>query len=294
VNETLRTLKSNWQDVSFSIEVSGMPEGAAAATTGSSLQVKYLAAQKGYLTYLRVSSHGDMVATRVTATAATDSGTLELPIQAPLGRELTMFLFSDRPLTALTGGVQAQLGSDRNHAISVVHTIMELQSQGLIAFRWIDYMVDAPEGQTQYNTRSIMRMVVADKPKTQRTRARSRGFPTRIEFQFNSDRLNEASQLDLDVFGAAMLEMPDRKVLLDGYADAYGSDAYDLQLSKKRAVAAQRYLVDSFGVSAARIEAAGKGKLGSKEEPEKQRRNYRRVDFFFCSPDAPVQRSGSP
>jgi outer membrane protein OmpA-like peptidoglycan-associated protein len=288
VNEALGTLKSNWQEASFTIDVSGVVDRAA--VTGSSLQVRYEAARKGYLTYLRVSSHGDMVATRVSSAAVSDSGTLDLPIQAPLGHEVAMFLFSERPLTGLTGetAMQASLGADRGHAIAVVRTITALESQGPIALRWIDYMVDAPEGQTQYTTRSIERIVAADAgaPVPQR----AHGLPTRIEFQFNSDRLTEQSQRDLDVFGAAMLDMPDRRVLLAGYADALGSDAYDLKLSRQRAEAARRYLVDSFGLPATNIEAIGKGKLGSPDEPAAKRRDYRRVDFFFLvRPHQPAQ-----
>jgi outer membrane protein OmpA-like peptidoglycan-associated protein len=278
VNEALSALRSNWQDASFSIEVTGLADDAA--VTGASLQVEYEAARKGYLTYLRVSSHGEILITRVASAAASDSGTLQLPIQAPLGNEQAIFLFSEQPLTALTGQdtTEASLGADRDHANSVVGEITQLQTQGLIALRSINYMVEAPAGQTQYTTRNIIRVVEANSaPGTQQ----ARGLPTRIEFQFGSDRLSVVSQRDLDVFGAAILKMRDRRVLLEGYADALGTDQYDLLLSQRRAQAARRYLLESFGLPASQLSAIGKGKLGSPNEPEATRRDYRRVDFVF-------------
>jgi outer membrane protein OmpA-like peptidoglycan-associated protein len=294
VNEVLGAVHGNWQDSSFTIDVTGVVDHAA--ITGSSLQVRYEAAKEGYLTWLRVSSHGDMVATSVNTTAGTDSGTVELPIKAPLGHEQTFFLFSAQPLKALTGEApQAALGADRDHADAVARRITELESQGKIALRWIGYMVDAPAGQTEYTTRSIVRIVAGNggAPEAQH----ARGLPTRIEFQFNSDRLTEASQRNLDVFGAAMLEMPDRRVLLEGYADAVGTDAYDLKLSRRRAEAARYYLMDSFGLPATHLEARGKGKLGAPTDPAVTRKNYRRVDFVFGrrSPQAgPAQRDKNP
>jgi outer membrane protein OmpA-like peptidoglycan-associated protein len=250
------------------------------AVTGGSLQVEYEAARKGYLTYLRVSSHGEILATRVASAAASDSGTLRLPIQAPLGNEQAIFLFSERPLAALTGQntTQASLGADRDHASSVVGKITQLQTEGLIALRSIDYMVEAPAGQTQYTTRNIIRVVEANSaPRT----PQARGLPTRIEFEFGSDRLTVMSERDLDVFGAALLKMPDRRVLLEGYADAIDTDEYDLKLSQRRATAARRYLVECFGLPTSQLSALGKGKLGSPNKPEAIRREYRRVDFIF-------------
>lgn len=280
VDRILTAIRSNWQDSAFSIDVQGLADDAA--VTGSAVQVQYEAIPSGYLAYLTVSSHGDMQLTRV-ASAASDSGILPLPVQPPLGHERAFFLFSEQPLTALTGTdtTRALLGADRPHAQAVVQRIAELQTQGLIAVRRIDYMVEAPAGETQHTTRSIVRLVQDSAAAAAQVAPR---IPTRIEFRFDSDRLTTVSQLDLDEFGQAILELHDPQVRLEGYADAIGTDQYDLKLSQRRAMAAQRYLVESFGLPEELFHAVGKGKLGSPTDPDTIRRNYRRVDFIFSAP----------
>jgi len=278
VNEVLAAIKGNWADAQFSIDVTGLAEDNSAVTTRP-LEVEYEASSKGYLTYLRVSSHGDILATSMAPASATASGTLSLPIQPPLGHERTIFLFSARPLTALLaqGTVNAPLGADRDHAGSLVRRIRGLQSQGLIvAARTIDYTVEAPQGETQYTTRSIIRMVGVQQ---------ARPIPTRVEFEFNSDRLTGRSKCDLDEFGQAMVEqLRDRKVLLVGYADSIGTDEYNLELSSRRAAATRRYLVESFGLPPRQFDAVGRGKLGSGRDTDAERAANRRVDFMFGAP----------
>ena len=53
-------------------------------------------------------------------------------------------------------------------------------------------------------------------------------------------------------------ENPSWKVVVEGYADVRGSDAYNLRLAQRRADATKAYLV-KLGVSPDRIEAVGKG-----------------------------------
>jgi outer membrane protein OmpA-like peptidoglycan-associated protein len=48
--------------------------------------------------------------------------------------------------------------------------------------------------------------------------------------------------------------------LIEGHTDAVGSDAYNLDLSKRRAVAVALYLVNQMGISPDRLAVAGKGK----------------------------------
>jgi outer membrane protein OmpA-like peptidoglycan-associated protein len=55
-----------------------------------------------------------------------------------------------------------------------------------------------------------------------------------------------------------MHENPNMRISVDGYTDSVGSDAYNEKLSKRRAEAAQRYLVGK-GVDASRITVRGLG-----------------------------------
>lgn len=283
VNETLAALHGNWPQAEFSIDVTGISDDAA--VTDHSLQVEYEAASKGYLAYVRVSSHGDILATAVPA-ADSSTGTLPFAVEPPLGHERAIFLFSDRPLAPLLGATDSgtSLGSDRWHAASLVRRITRLESRGLrVATRRMDYLVEAPPGQTQYTTRGIIRAIAASSSPEGSSQPPPR-FPTRIEFEFNSDRLTQASQRDLDVFGEAIIEtLPQRRVKLEGHTDAIGADWYNMKLSMRRADAARRYLLESFGLPPQEVEAMGKGKadpIAPNSTPAGRSQN-RRVDFIF-------------
>lgn len=291
VDGTLAAVQSNWPQAEFSIDVTGVNDDAV--VTDHPLQVEYEAASKGYLTYLRVSSHGDILARSVGSEQA--SGTLPLAIEPPLGHERTIFLFSDRPIASLLGASASgsALGSDREHAVALLNQITALQSQGVrVATRRIDYLVQAPPGQTQYTTRGIIRAIAATTGPAGRWLPAPR-FPTRIEFAFDSDRLTKASQRDLDVFGEAMIEtMKDRRVTLEGHTDAIGTDRYNMGLSIRRADAARRYLLESFGLPPGELEVRGMGKadpIAPNNTPIGRSKN-RRVDFIFekiADPDQP-------
>jgi outer membrane protein OmpA-like peptidoglycan-associated protein len=94
---------------------------------------------------------------------------------------------------------------------------------------------------------------------------------TRIQFEFNSDRLTDFARKVLDVFGAA-IQSPSLKesgFIIEGHTDGVGSEAYNLELSRKRAEAVVRYLTDVRGISMDRLAARGKGKreLVNKSDP---------------------------
>lgn len=283
VEDTLQAIHSNWPEAQFSVDVAGLTDGNG--VIDQTLQVEYESAQPGYVSLLRISSHGDIYLTRPATTPGV-TGTIPVVIHPPLGHERTLFVFSERPLDELlsSGNSADSLGSDRAHALSVVQKIQKLQGQGVkLATRRYDYMVEAPAGQTQYTTRSIIREVEAANVKPGSALPAPR-FPTRIEFEFNSDQLTEQSKRDLDVFGAALVSrLTDRKVLLEGHTDGIGTDEYNRDLSERRAVVARQYLVESFGLPAQQIRTVGKGK----EEPiasndtEAGRSRNRRVDFVF-------------
>jgi outer membrane protein OmpA-like peptidoglycan-associated protein len=150
-------------------------------------------------------------------------------------------------------------------------------------------MVNAPAGQTQYTTRGIIRQVEGGPTHSAAANARPR-FPTRIEFEFNSDQLTTQSKRDLDVFGAAVVtKLRDRQLTLEGHTDAIGTDDYNQTLSERRANAARQYLIDSFNLSADKIQALGKGKGDpiAPNDTEADRSKNRRVDFVFATPAAP-------
>jgi OOP family OmpA-OmpF porin len=103
-----------------------------------------------------------------------------------------------------------------------------------------------------------------------------------VTFDTNKATLTPSSQLILDSVVTILKSRPDAKVELAGYTDSVGRDAYNLQLSEKRAQAVVDYLV-SKGVPAANLTAKGYGEadpIAGNDTPEGREQN-RRVTLRF-------------
>jgi OOP family OmpA-OmpF porin len=73
---------------------------------------------------------------------------------------------------------------------------------------------------------------------------------------------------------------PDTKLTLNGYTDWTGTEGYNLALSERRAASVKAYLVDKFGIDAARLQTRGYGEsqpVASNTTKEGRRRNRRVV-----------------
>lgn len=79
-----------------------------------------------------------------------------------------------------------------------------------------------------------------------------------IEFEFDQDRIRESSRPVLDVAVERLAECPEIRVTITGHTDSIGTENYNQDLSYRRAVATQRYLVE-HGIDASRLETEGLG-----------------------------------
>jgi len=79
-----------------------------------------------------------------------------------------------------------------------------------------------------------------------------------VMFDVDSARLRPGASRMLDRIAAVLHDDPQRRVLIEGYSDSQGQDAYNLELSARRAGAVRQALVDR-GISADRIDAQGLG-----------------------------------
>lgn len=82
-----------------------------------------------------------------------------------------------------------------------------------------------------------------------------------IKFEFASDELTGAAQSTLDQLGMA-LKAPDLAsdvFVVEGHTDAVGSDAYNRELSKRRALAVRSYLRVWHGIKPERLAISCKG-----------------------------------
>ncbi len=86
------------------------------------------------------------------------------------------------------------------------------------------------------------------------------GFDLVVNFDFNSDVLTPAARQNLDEFAKALRDerLAARSFVVEGHTDAKGSEAYNTDLSQRRANAVLRYLRDN-GVDTSRLVAKGYG-----------------------------------
>jgi OOP family OmpA-OmpF porin len=81
----------------------------------------------------------------------------------------------------------------------------------------------------------------------------------RINFASASDVVPPSYLSHLDSIVGLLRQEPTLTLTIEGHTDAYGSAEYNLELSRHRAVAVMRYLVE-HGIDASRLVAVGKGK----------------------------------
>jgi OOP family OmpA-OmpF porin len=80
-----------------------------------------------------------------------------------------------------------------------------------------------------------------------------------VLFATNSATINPSSYPELDRTVTFLRETsPSATGVIEGHTDSQGADAYNLQLSQRRADAVRKYLVDA-GVPASRLTAQGLG-----------------------------------
>lgn len=80
-----------------------------------------------------------------------------------------------------------------------------------------------------------------------------------IHFSFNSADIRDESLPRLKEIADVMKRHPDWRLAVNGHTDNIASDAYNLDLSKRRAAAVKDALVKRYGIDAARLTTAGLG-----------------------------------
>lgn len=112
-------------------------------------------------------------------------------------------------------------------------------------------------------------------------------FSSGILFPYNSTEILPAGKTNLDQLAASLQKYPDSDILIVGHADSDGSDAYNLDLSQRRANAAQAYL-QARGVPATRVHATGKGETEpiASNDTEAGKQLNRRVEIAIYASEA--------
>lgn len=102
-------------------------------------------------------------------------------------------------------------------------------------------------------------------------------------FATNSSVLTDKAKAELNKL-VKVLKQDSKKVRLDGYTDATGTEQYNVWLSEKRAVSVQKYL-EGAGVASSRITTKGYGQanpIGDNKTPAGRQMN-RRVEVIILN-----------
>ena len=104
-----------------------------------------------------------------------------------------------------------------------------------------------------------------------------------VQFEIDSDRIDDAAIVMLNNIGSAFssAELNQSKFRINGHTDATGSDAYNNDLSERRAISVKSYLVTNFNIEPSRLETVGWGEnmAKSNNSTDEGRAENRRVEF---------------
>lgn len=112
-------------------------------------------------------------------------------------------------------------------------------------------------------------------------------FDSGLLFDFDSDRIRPDAAANLNELANSFVKYPNSDLLIVGHTDSRGDDAYNMNLSQRRANAASAYLV-SRGVPANRIRTSGRGEMEpvASNDTEAGMQQNRRVEIAIYANEA--------
>lgn len=85
-------------------------------------------------------------------------------------------------------------------------------------------------------------------------------MPTDLLFDYDQDSLRVEALASLEKLGTLIRRNPQASFLIEGHTDSFGSDGYNLDLSRRRAETVKAWLVTMMNIPPDRIAARGFGK----------------------------------
>lgn len=108
-------------------------------------------------------------------------------------------------------------------------------------------------------------------------------LPSDLLFEFNKAELRQNAKLGLMKLGMLIDRNPEMYCILEGHSDLFGTDSYNLGLSRKRAQAVKNWLGSSLGLDSTHIivRAYGRSKPKVQDGDQDQQAINRRVDILM-------------
>ena len=101
-------------------------------------------------------------------------------------------------------------------------------------------------------------------------------------FEYDSDVLQGSAVSQLQKLGTLIQRNPKATFTVEGYTDSFGTPAYNLDLSQRRADSVKQYLVEGMGISPAQIQTRGYGATKFRTSPNgsiNEQSSNRRVEI---------------
>jgi len=112
-------------------------------------------------------------------------------------------------------------------------------------------------------------------------------FDSGLLFDFDSDRIRPDAAANLQELARSLTKFPNSNIMIVGHTDSKGEDAYNMDLSIRRANAASAYL-QAQGVPLSRLTTAGRGETEpvAPNTTEAGMQQNRRVEIaIYASPE---------
>ncbi len=114
----------------------------------------------------------------------------------------------------------------------------------------------------------------------------ARSVNLEVYFNYDSAKITERARAQLAALGQALSspQLAPHRYLIAGHTDAVGSDEYNLDLSRRRAMAVRDYLISAFPIDPNRLVTAGFGFRQLKRPNTPRAAINRRVEVLLVVP----------
>jgi outer membrane protein OmpA-like peptidoglycan-associated protein len=135
--------------------------------------------------------------------------------------------------------------------------------------RFVQTIRNRPTRSLSLNEREEIATIVKDKPK----------IDLEINFDYNSADISAKSLPSVQALGRALTnpDLTGATFIVAGYTDAAGGDAYNQDLSERRADSIKRYLTDKYNIAGTDLVTVGYGKSKLKDPSQPLSEVNRRV-----------------